>query len=143
LKRSYPAVFSAARPDAARQVVLLVVDRSTGGSLRLIDAAAMLTNPDYVPCESSFELSMSAALVWRRSGVRQAAALRPGRRPVSRFRSTDVEPNVAVEVWGVKGRESYDLRRKVKLGLYETQRATLPLLEWDVTEPLPDVQLRG
>ena len=43
LKRSYPAVFSAARPQDARQVVLLVVDRSSGGHLRLVDAAAMLT----------------------------------------------------------------------------------------------------
>ena len=51
------------------------------------------------------------------------------------------EPNVAVEVWGVKGRELYDLRRKAKLGIYEVRRPTLTLLQWDVTDPLPDVEL--
>jgi len=43
----------------------------------------------------------------------------------------------------VKGREIYDLRRRTKLGLYERSGPTLPLLQWDVTEPLPDVELRG
>ena len=55
----------------------------------------------------------------------------------------DVEPHVAVEVWGVKGREIYDVRRRTKLGLYERSGPTLPLLQWDVTEPLPVVELRG
>ena len=43
----------------------------------------------------------------------------------------------------MKGREIYDLRRRTKLGLYERSGPTLPLLQWDVTEPLPDVELRG
>ena len=42
----------------------------------------------------------------------------------------------------MKGREIYDLRRRAKLGLYE-RAATLPLLQWDVTEPPPDVGLRA
>ena len=63
LKRSYPAVFSAARPQDARQVVLLVVDRSSGGHLRLVDAAAMLTTRDAVPADSSFEVIMADRLV--------------------------------------------------------------------------------
>jgi hypothetical protein len=63
LKRSYLAVFSAARPQDARQVVLLVVDRSSGGHLRLVDAAAMLTTRDAGPADSSFEVIMADRLV--------------------------------------------------------------------------------
>jgi hypothetical protein len=56
------------------------------------------------------------------------------------FVLVDVTPHVAVEVWGVKGRALYDLRRRAKLQLYNDRAATLPLLQWDVAQPLPDLQ---
>ncbi len=140
LKRSYPAVFSAARPEAARQVVLLVVNRTPRGHLRLVDGAAMLCSTHYVPVESGYEFDMAAALVAAGRGF-----VKPLRYDLSDdllpdFVLVDVTPHVAVEVWGVKGRALYDLRRRAKLQLYNDRAATLPLLQWDVAQPLPDLQ---
>jgi hypothetical protein len=126
-------------PLSARQVVLLVIDRAPRSCLRLADAAVLRVHGG-LPCrESSYELRMADHLV---------AAGRRFVQPLRDDQTDEVvpdfvlgEPNVAVEVWGVKGRELYDLRRKAKLGIYEVRRPTLTLLQWDVTDPLPDVEL--
>ena len=139
LRRSYPAVFSDARPESARQVVLLVIDQrhaAACASSRLPCSGARRTT---LPGESSYELRMADHLV---------AAGRRFVQPLRDDQTDEVvpdfvlgEPNVAVEVWGVKGGELYDLRRKAKLGIYEVRRPTLTLLQWDVTDPLPDVEM--
>jgi Protein of unknown function (DUF1173) len=139
LKRSYPTVFSAARPDDARQLVLLVVDRTTGGFLRLVDGAAMLTNNAYIPGDSSFEVIMADRLIEAGRAFVKPLRYDQGDDLFPDYVLVDVDPNVAVEIWGVKGREIYDVRRKDKLGIYG-QSSTLSLLQWDVTDPTPTVE---
>ena len=133
------AVFSDARLESARQVVLLVIDQrhaAACASSRLPCSGARRTT---LPGEFSYELRMADHLV---------AAGRRFVQPLRDDQTDEVvpdfvlgEPNVAVEVWGVKGGELYDLRRKAKLGIYEVRRPTLTLLQWDVTDPLPDVEM--
>lgn len=48
LRRSYPAVFSDARLESARQVVLLVIVRAPRCCLRLVDAAVLRYTADYL-----------------------------------------------------------------------------------------------
>jgi hypothetical protein len=138
LDRSYPAVFAATRPEHARQVVLLVVDRTPRGHLRVIDAAAMLASTDYLPAESSHEVAMAEHLA--AAGRRFVKPLRYDHQDVvfPDFVLTDVRPRVYVEVWGVSGRRLYEARRRVKRAYYQ-HTSQVGLLEWDVGAPLPPV----
>lgn len=140
LRRSHPAVFSAVRPDDARQVVLLLADRAPRGYLRLVDAAARLCSRDYLPAESSFEVRMADHLV--AAGRRFVKPLRFDHveEVFPDFVLVDDDPPTAVEVWGIRGRVLYEERRRAKRRIYADRSTTLALLEWDVNEPLPDVR---
>ena len=142
LRRSYPVVFSNARPDGSRQMVLLVVDRAPRGYLRLVDAAALLATANFLPADSGFEVRMADALV--AAGRRFVKPLRYDHADeiLPDFVLGDVDPPVAIEVWGVTGRALYEVNRQRKRQVYDERRATLSLLEWHVADPLPDVGLR-
>lgn len=138
-RRSYPTVFSAQPgPTSARQVVLCAVERSRSGYPLIVELAAMLTTSSYLPADSSHEVRMADALT---------AAGRAFVKPLRYSHDGDVFPDFVlvddpdretyVEVWGVRGRESYENRKRDKQSIYrESGRA---LVEWDVRDPLPDL----
>ncbi|GGL49778.1 hypothetical protein GCM10014719_58800 [Planomonospora parontospora subsp. antibiotica] len=139
IRASYRPVFSAAAGTRARQVVLAAVERTPKGALKVVDMAAMLTTAAYVPVESSHELRMAEAL-----DAARRCYLKPlrygGQEVFPDFVLTDVAPRVYVEVYGVRGRESYEVRKRVKQEHYRT--AGVNVIEWEVAEPLPDLSRR-
>ena len=58
------------------------------------------------------------------------------------FVLVDVATPTTVEVWGVTGRDLYELRPRRKRRVYDERSTTLSLLEWNVDDPLPDVERR-
>lgn len=137
VRRSYPSVFSEqASPAGRRQVVLCLVERSRRGYPVIVDLAAMLTTSSYLPADSSHEAEMADALV-----VAQRAFFKPlrydGALVFPDFVLVDDEAETYVEVWGVRGRESYEARKRAKQSFY--REAGRALLEWDVRDPLPDL----
>ncbi|MEU5476856.1 DUF1173 family protein [Streptomyces mirabilis] len=137
LTRSYPRALSpsAAASRKARQVGLFVVARSSGGHLSVVDGSVMLTTREYLPADSLHEVTMAEALT--AGGLRFHKPLR--------YEGTGVFPDfvisnagrdpVYVEVYGVRGREGYDLRRRRKQELYRA--SGIPVIAWTVSEPLP------
>ncbi|MGW4527858.1 DUF1173 family protein [Amycolatopsis sp. NPDC004378] len=136
--RSYPSVFSEQAGQAGRrQVVLAMIERSRRGYPTVVDLAAMLTTGSYLPADSSHEAEMADAL---------AAAGRAFVKPLHYdgadavfpdFVLVDEDPETYVEVWGVRGRESYEARKRAKQTFYRESGRTL--LEWDVRGPLPEL----
>lgn len=49
----------------------------------------------------------------------------------------DESPEAYLEVWGVRGREDYEARKRAKQEFY--RESGKRLLEWDVRDPLPDL----
>jgi Protein of unknown function (DUF1173) len=137
VRRSYPSVFSEqASQPGRRQVVLCLVERSPRGYPMIVDLAAMLTTSSYLPADSSFEAEMADALE-----TAGRAFVKPlhydGGSVFPDFVLIDDDPETYVEVWGVRGRELYEARKRAKQSIYrDSGRA---LLEWDVREPLPDL----
>lgn len=139
-RRSYRSVFSQQTGQSPRrQVVLCVVERSPGGYPLIVDLAAMLTTGSYLPADSAHEARMADALV--SAGRAFVKPLRYGGGDIfPDFVLVDGPgPETYVEVWGVRGRESYDKRKRAKQAIY--RESGRRLLEWDVRDPLPD--LRG
>ncbi|RAS59545.1 uncharacterized protein DUF1173 [Lentzea atacamensis] len=137
VRRSYPSVFSEHTGQSLRpRVVLCLIERSPGGYAKVVDLAAMLTTQTYLPVDSSYEADMADSLV--SAGRAFVKPLRyDGDGVFPDFVLVDDEPETYVEVWGVRGRESYETRRRAKQNFYrDTGRA---LLEWDVNDPLPEL----
>ncbi|UUV32086.1 DUF1173 domain-containing protein [Amycolatopsis roodepoortensis] len=135
VRRSYPSAFSElATRSGRRQVVLCLVERSPRGYPTIVDLAAMLTNSSYLPADSSHEAEMADALV-----AAGRAFVKPlhydGTEVFPDFVLIDDDPETYVEVWGVRGRESYEDRKRAKQALYRAAGRTL--LEWDVRGSLP------
>jgi hypothetical protein len=116
--------------------VLCLVERSRRGYPVIVDLAAMLTTGSYLPADSSHEAEMADALV--AAGRAFVKPLRYGGDAVfPDFVLIDDDPGTYVEVWGVRGRESYEIRKRAKQNHYRESGRVL--LEWDVREPLPDL----
>lgn len=138
LRRSFrPAFGAAAAGCGGRQVALFCIERSRAGYAVAVDAAVMLTSGTYVPADSSYEVLMADAL--QRAG-------RPFVKPlVYDARNAVVlpdfvlvdQPRTYVEVWGLPGRQDYELRKQRKLEHY--QKYARQLIEWTVTEPMPSL----
>lgn len=138
LRRSFRhAVGQAAAGCGGRQVALFCIERSRSGYAVAVDAAVMLTNGTYIPADSSHEVQMADAL--QRAG-------RPFVKPLvydarnalvlPDFVLTD-QPRTYVEVWGLPGRQDYELRKQRKLEHY--QKYARQLIEWTVTDPMPSL----
>ncbi|MFF3786361.1 DUF1173 family protein [Streptomyces sp. NPDC001933] len=139
-KRSYVAAFSSAAGDTARRIALLVVEqRRPSGALRVVDAAFMLTNRNYIPVDSSYELRMADALT--DAGRKLIKPLRWDRSDdvFPDFVLTDTEPPCYVEVYGVRGRASYEIRKRIKQVRYQQQGRAV--IEWEVAQEMPPVSL--
>nr|WP_231390460.1 DUF1173 family protein [Nocardia sp. CNY236] len=145
LHSSFRSAFSLAASEAGgRRIVLLYVERSAGGFARAVDAAVMLTNSDYVPADSSYEVRMADALkAAGRSFVKPLAFDAAAGDAVTSvvfpdFVLTDEVTPTYVEVWGLPGREEYERRKAEKLAHYT--RSAARLIEWTVTGPMPSLE---
>ncbi|WP_280309887.1 DUF1173 family protein [Nocardia abscessus] len=138
-RRSYRSAFSKAvqRIDH-RRIVLAVVERSRGGHAAVVDLAVLLTSRQYLPADSSHEVSMAAALVDAgRSLVKPLRYDAEESVVFPDFILTDSQPATVVEVWGLPGRADYEARKAVKLTEY--RESGVPLIEWTITEPFPRI----
>ena len=142
VRSSHRAAFSGTRAEDSRQLGLFLVERTERGYLVVADAAVVLTSVGYIPVESSYELAMIDALL---------AAGRRGVKPLRYDARADVvfpdfvlvdDPEAAdtvVEVWGITGRADYERRKAEKIRYYQESGRTL--LQWTVTEPMPELRL--
>ncbi|MGP3950877.1 DUF1173 family protein [Streptomyces sp. 7N604] len=137
--RSYRAAFAHTAKAGTRRVGLFVVEASPRGYLQVLDLAVMLCSRLYIPADSSFEAQMANQLA-----AAGRSYLKPLRYDTSDavlpdFLLVDVTPWQVVEVYGIRGRESYERRKRAKQVIYRQRGA--PLLEWDVAQPMPDLSL--
>lgn len=141
LHRSYRTALSESALRRGRRVVLALVERSPTGYLKMADAGMMLTDIRFIPADSSFEVTMADHLV---AGARQF--IKPLRYDATDtvfpdFVLMDDEPFTVVEVYGIRGREAYERRKRIKQQHYAEQE--IPLVEWDVHQPLPQLPARA
>jgi hypothetical protein len=145
-QNSHRAAFATNLPTGARQVVLVLAERTLHGNLRALEIAAMLANRVLIPADSSHEVTAADRLV--RAGRDFAKPCRYDNNDTlfPDFVLTDVAgpdgPSLAfIEVWGITGREAYDRRRQRKETLYRVKGNHL--VGWDVSQgpfsavPLP------
>ena len=141
LTRRHPTAFAAPADATDRRIVVLaLIEGTPHGYLRLVDPTAMLVSPDYIPADSSHELTMSRALIDAHRAFTKP--LRYDRRDAvfPDFVLTDTGPPTVIEVWGITGRADYENRKHTKQAHYAgTERFTL--VEWTPPAPLPDLQL--
>ncbi|MER6684627.1 DUF1173 family protein [Streptomyces olivaceoviridis] len=138
VRRSYRPVFAAAAAEHdARRVGLFLVELSSKGNLVIVDMAAMLLSRLYIPADSSYEVAMSNALARQDRAFVKPVRYDGTDAVFPDFVLTDVAPHAYVEVYGIRGREAYEQRKSIKQAYYQRQGA--PLIEWDVTEPMPDL----
>lgn len=120
--RSYPAALGTHASESGHQVVLCLIERTRRGHPVIQDLAAMLTTRSYLPAESSHEAEMADALADAgRAFVKpmhfDGGAVHPD------FVLVDEVPETYVEVWGVRGRESYEISKRAKQDHYQIGRA--------------------
>ncbi|WP_157227776.1 DUF1173 family protein [Nocardia asiatica] len=139
LQSSYRHAFSQAAVDAGgRRVMLAYIERSRDGYAVAIDAAVMLTNRDWIPSDSSYEVRAADELA--RVGRRYIKPLRyDGSAVFPDYILTDENPPAYFEVWGRPGLLDYEQRRREKRRHYRNSGARLH--EWTVTEPMPSLAL--
>ncbi|MFI1203466.1 DUF1173 family protein [Streptomyces sp. NPDC020883] len=140
-RRSYlPAFTAAASEETARRVALVAVEQARSGVLSVVDAAFMLTTRNYIPADSSYEIRMADALA--QAGRRLMKPLRYNHRDdvFPDFVLTDTDPVTYVEVYGVKGWQGYEARKRVKQLIYRRD-PDVNLIEWEVDKSLPDLAL--
>ncbi|MFI7642975.1 DUF1173 family protein [Nonomuraea sp. NPDC049400] len=135
--RSYRAAFSASLPEQSRRIVLAVVERTGRGYLRVVDMVAMLTNAQYLPAESSHEVRLTDHLVAAGRAFVKPLRYEAGAAVFPDFILVDVDPRVYVEVYGVQGQQAYEDHKRDKRAYYAA--AGIPVLEWEVGDPLPDL----
>ncbi|MGA5441919.1 DUF1173 family protein [Streptomyces griseoincarnatus] len=141
LRRSYrPAFSETASERGARRIGLFLVELSPKDNVRVVDMAAMLVSRLYIPADSSHEVVMANALTDAGRAYIKPVRYDGNDAVFPDFVLTDTRPHSYVEVYGIHGREAYDQRKRVKQAHYQNQDASL--IEWDVTEPIPDLRRR-
>lgn len=133
------ATSTAAGSTEPRRIGLFLVERTPKNYLAVADMAAMLTNYRWIPADSSHEVAMADHLIT--AGRSFTKPLRyDGAAVFPDFVLTDAPAPVYVEVYGVLGRADYDERKRAKQEHYRD--AGTAVIEWDVTDPLPEVKPR-
>lgn len=133
------ALAAAGQGAGGRRIGLFYLERSRGGYAVAVDAALMLTNASFIPADSSYEVTMTDALQDAGRAFVKPLSYDAGRDTVfPDFVLTD-EPRSYVEVWGLPGRRDYEHRKAAKKAFY--QRHAARLVEWTVTEPIPNITL--
>lgn len=128
LQVSFGGALSGTGKPEQRCVAVLLVERSKSGYLTVVDAAAMLANRQFLPCDSSYEVAMADHLVALQRAFRKPlrhigrAAVHPD------FVLTDVAPEAVIEVLGMTGNTDYDARLAQKQAFYRANG--VPVIEW-------------
>ena len=137
LHRCHPVALGQAGERAGgRQLFLIYVERSPAGYAVALGGAVMLTTPDYIPADSSYEIRMAGALAAAGRSYIKPVAYDQAEAVLPDFVLTD-QPDTYVEVWGLPGRESYEQRKAQKIAHY--QRNVQTLIEWNVAQPFPTI----
>jgi hypothetical protein len=138
VRAAFPAAIAAAGQRVGdRCIGLFYLERSRGGYAVAVDAALMLTNGCYIPAESSYEIAMADALQAAGRAFVKPLTYDGGRAAVFPDFVLADEPRSYVELWGLPGRRDYEHRKAAKKAFY--QRHATRLLEWTVSEPIPNV----
>lgn len=141
LLRSYgPALAGVGQPNQRCVAMLLVEKPADRNYLTIVDGAAMLTNAQFLPCDSTYEVAMADHLVALRRAFRKPLR-HIGHAPVHPdFVLTDTATDVQIEVLGLTGNPEYDARMASKREHYRAAGATV--VEWDApAQALDSVQL--
>jgi len=94
----------------------------------------MITTRQYVSADSSYEVVMGHHLVGAGRSFTKPV-LYEGGAVFPDFILTDTTPPTFIEVYGVRGRESYEQRRREKQAHYAAEG--IPIVEWDGTGAPP------
>ena len=140
LRAAFPSALAAAtQREGGRCIGLFSLQRSHGGYAVAVDAALMLTTASFIPADSSYEITMTDALQAAGRAFVKPLTYDAGHDAVfPDFVLTD-EPRSYVEVWGLPGRRDYERRKEANRAFY--QRHASALLDWTVTEPIPNLTL--
>ena len=140
VRSAFPAALASADQQiGGRCVGLFYLERSRGGYAVAVDAALMLTSANHIPADSSYDITMADALQAAGRAFVKPLTYDAGHDTViPDFVLTD-RPRSYVEVWGLPGRRDYELRKAAKKAYY--QRHATRLLEWTVTESIPNLTL--
>lgn len=137
-EKSARAVMAARQNPDARTIVMMLIEQTDSGNLRVVDIALMLTTRTYIPCESSFELQMADALVAAGRSFTKPLCYDGVAENFPDFRLVDTQPHTVVEVYGMIGNPTYDKRKAEKQASYSASRT--PVIAWDTRQPLPDIR---
>lgn len=138
LYKSYrPAFSQTVRLVRGRRIGLFLVELTARGNMRVVDMAAMLTSHVYLPADSSHEVMMADALCAHRRSFAKPLRYERSEAVFPDFVLTDTDPSSYVEVYGIRGRESYDRRKRVKQEYYRSVGASL--IEWEIGRPMPNL----
>ena len=138
VRAAFPTALAAAgQRVGGRRIGLFYLERSRGGYAVAVDAALMLTNAGYIPADSSYEIAMTDALQDAgRAFVKPLTYDAGRRRRGSRFRPHR-RTQVLRRLCGPAGRRDHEHRTAAKKAFYRCHAARL--LEWTVTEPIPNL----
>ncbi|MBO2464956.1 DUF1173 family protein [Actinomadura violacea] len=132
---------TAAGSTQPRRIGLFLVERTPNNYLAVADMAAMLTNYRWIPADSSHEVAMADHLITAGRSFTKPLRYDGADAVFPDFVLTDTPAPVYVEVYGVLGRADYDERKRAKQEHYRD--AGTAVIEWNVTDPLPEVKLRS
>ncbi|CAG9165645.1 DUF1173 family protein [Cupriavidus pinatubonensis] len=139
-QQKYKIALTGIGREDLRCVVVLAFEKSRQGYLNVMDAAAMLANGQFIPCDSSYEAAMSDRLVAENRAFEKPLRHIDNAPVHPDFRLTDTVPETVIEVLGLAGNPEYDQRMAEKRAYYRENG--LPLVEWvPTTESLAAVQL--
>lgn len=113
----------------------------------------LLTSADYIPVDSSHELTMADALIAAHRDFVKPLHYDRDEATLPDFVLTDSPNSTAtdsdghhrsetvIEVWGVTGSTAYEQRKHAKLARYRAEG--VPVIEWTPPEPLPPLDLES
>ncbi|TWG87878.1 uncharacterized protein DUF1173 [Cupriavidus gilardii J11] len=141
LQQSFGAALAGAGREGQHCVAVFLVERPKAKSyLSIVDAAAMLTDWRFLPCDSTYEVAMADYLVAQRRMFRKPLRHIGGAAVHPDFILTDTSPEVVVEVLGMGGNPDYDARAQAKREYYRS--AGVPCIEWNaLADPIESVGL--
>lgn len=141
LQQSFGPALAGAGRQGQHCVAVFLVERPKAKSyLSIVDAAAMLTDWRFLPCDSTYEVTMADYLVAQRRIFRKPLR-HIGAEPVHPdFILTDTSPEVVIEVLGMVGNADYDARAQAKRDYYRS--AGVSCIEWNASaDPVESVNL--
>jgi hypothetical protein len=108
--------------------------------VRIVDLAAMLCSHAFIPCDSIHEVAMANRLVSERRDFLKPVRIADGDDMLPDFVLRDTAFDTHIEVYGMNGVESYEVRKERKRALRSARQ--IPAVEWNVDrETLESVRL--